>query len=325
MRSRGAADISWNEPGLNRLGFNLFIALAAHGLLILSVGFTLPKPATTDHTLDITLAQYAAEEAPDNADFFAQFNQLGSGDSEEVAAPATREEAPLESEETSEQSLLEIPAEPIPEPEPVEPIPIPEPLPEPVPEPEPEPVPVEQPGTETVVTTTSAQPEQVPDQQQLEPVSTPPPTVSGGSTSLLARSMEIAGLQAQLEMERQNLAKRPRIRRLTAASTLMHDDAVYLDNWRRRIESIGNLNYPDEARRNNQHGSLRLLVAIQPDGSVQNIEVLQSSGYQVLDDAAIRIVQLAAPFQPFTIEMRKNTDVLEIIRTWKFEKRAQVY
>ena len=321
MRSHGAADISWNEPGLNRLGFNLFIALAAHGLLILSVGFTLPKPATTDHTLDITLAQYVAEEAPDNADFFAQLNQLGSGDSEEVAAPSTREEAPLESEDTSEQSPLEIPTDPIPEPEPVEPVPIPEPLPEP----EPEPVPLEQPGTETTVTTTSAQPEQVPDQQQLEPASTPPPTISGGSTSLLARSMEIASLQAQLQMEQQNLAKRPRVRRLTAASTMQHDDAVYLDNWRRRIESIGNLNYPDEARRNNQHGSLRLLVAIQPDGSVQNIEVLQSSGYQVLDDAAIRIVQLAAPFQPFTIEMRKNTDVLEIIRTWKFEKRAQVY
>ncbi|WP_409524084.1 energy transducer TonB [Nitrincola sp. MINF-07-Sa-05] len=325
MRSQATADTSWNEPGLNRFGFNLFIALAAHGLLILSVGFTLPEPTATDHTLDITLAQYAAEEAPENADFFAQLDQLGSGESEEVVAPSAREEAPLESEETSEQSPLEIPADPIPEPEPIEPVPIPEPLPEPDPEPEPDPVPVEQTGTETLVTSTSEQPEQVQDQVELEPASTPPPTVSGGSTSLLARSMEIASLQAQLQMEQQNLAKRPRVRRLTAASTMRHDDAMYLDNWRRRIESIGNLNYPDEARRNNQHGSLRLLVSIQPDGSVQNIEVLQSSGYQVLDDAAVRIVQLAAPFQPFTVEMRKNTDVLEIIRTWKFEKRAQVY
>ncbi|TVQ73945.1 MAG: energy transducer TonB, partial [Oceanospirillales bacterium] len=98
----------------------------------------------------------------------------------------------------------------------------------------------------------------------------------------------------------------------------------YLDNWRRRIESVGNMNYPEEARRNNINGSLRLLVAIMPDGSVAEIDVLQSSGHAVLDNAAIRIVQMASPFQPFTNEMRRTTDRLEIIRTWKFENRASV-
>lgn len=106
---------------------------------------------------------------------------------------------------------------------------------------------------------------------------------------------------------------------------MAHDDAIYLDNWRRRIESVGNMNYPEEARRNNINGSLRLLVAISPDGSVVDIEILQSSGHSVLDNAAIRIVQMAAPFQPFTNEMRRTTDRLEIIRTWKFENRASVY
>jgi len=72
-------------------------------------------------------------------------------------------------------------------------------------------------------------------------------------------------------------------------------------------------------------GKLRLLVALRPDGSVENIEILRSSGHRELDEGAIRIVQLAAPFQSFPVEMRKEVDRLEIIRTWKFEKQAQVY
>jgi protein TonB len=67
------------------------------------------------------------------------------------------------------------------------------------------------------------------------------------------------------------------------------------------------------------------LVSIKPDGSLKSVEILKSSGYKTLDDAAIRIVRLAAPFQPFSVEMRKNTDILEIIRTWKFEKTTHLY
>jgi protein TonB len=70
---------------------------------------------------------------------------------------------------------------------------------------------------------------------------------------------------------------------------------------------------------------LRLLVALNPDGQVVDIEILASSGHRILDDAAIRIVQLASPFQSFPVEMRKSVDRLEIIRTWKFEKQARVY
>ncbi|HRF87625.1 MAG TPA: energy transducer TonB, partial [Pseudomonadales bacterium] len=75
-----------------------------------------------------------------------------------------------------------------------------------------------------------------------------------------------------------------------------------------------------EARRKKIYGQLRLVVSLLPDGSIHNIEILQSSGQRILDDAAIRIVRMAAPFAPFPHELRKDVDRLEIIRTWKFEK-----
>jgi protein TonB len=93
-----------------------------------------------------------------------------------------------------------------------------------------------------------------------------------------------------------------------------------LDTWRRRIEAVGNVNYPEPARRQEIYGSLRLLVAILPDGDVDDIQILQSSGFSVLDQAAIDIVRMAAPFAPFPEEMLQNVDILEIIRTWRFHE-----
>lgn len=318
MRYKAGHLTLWNAPEADRFRVYLFIALALHGILILAISFKLPETRKPERTLDITLARYVSEQAPDDVDFFAQSNQQGSGDSEERLLPSVTEEAPLESEEINTQSMQPQPM-PSADMEAVEPTP---PTPEP---PSPEPNPTQETGSTPVIAMTQTQTERVTVQQERTASSQPQP-LSGHSASLLSRSMEIASLQAQLEYEQQKLAKRPRIRRLTSApSTMAHTDAVYLDNWRRRIEAIGNLNYPDEARRSNTYGSLRLLVAVKPDGSVAYIEILQSSGHQILDDAATRIVQLAAPFQPFTTEMRKNTDLLEIIRTWKFENRAQVY
>ena len=95
--------------------------------------------------------------------------------------------------------------------------------------------------------------------------------------------------------------------------------AWYKDEWRKKVERIGNLNYPDDARRRQIHGSLRLLVSINRDGSLYEVMVLESSGEQVLDQAAMRIVRLAAPYAPFTGDLA-DIDRLEIIRTWRFER-----
>lgn len=312
---------SWYKTAADRFGLNLFLAVALHGFLILAISFKLPETPPPQHTLDITLVQQASESPPKEADFFAQTDQLGSGESEEKLLPSVTEESILEDDVVAEQAPMPQPL-PLPEPQPV----IAEPTPATQVPTEPETVSPEQPGAEeTPVVTQAPAPEQAPVKQERQAASQPQPT-PGQSGSLMARSMEIASIQAQLSAQQQTQARKPRVRRLTSApSTMAHDDAIYLDNWRRRIETVGNMNYPEEARRNDINGSLRLLVGIMPDGSVTDIEVLQSSGHAVLDNAAIRIVQMASPFQPFTNEMRRNTDRLEIIRTWKFEKRASVY
>jgi protein TonB len=97
------------------------------------------------------------------------------------------------------------------------------------------------------------------------------------------------------------------------------NDAYYVNSWRRKIEKMGTINYPREAESCFNNCSLRLLVSINPDGTINNLRILKSSGKKVLDDAAIRIVRRSAPFAPFTEEMKRDIDLLEIIRTWQFK------
>ena len=130
---------------------------------------------------------------------------------------------------------------------------------------------------------------------------------------------EIASLEAELADEQQAYAKRPKIHRLSAASTMRDKGAWYKEDWRKKIERIGNLNYPDEARRKQIYGSLRMMVSINRDGSLYEVLILESSGQPLLDQAAQKIVRLAAPFAPFSGDLA-DIDRLEIIRTWKFAR-----
>ena len=146
-----------------------------------------------------------------------------------------------------------------------------------------------------------------------------PPTQPAELTAeeLLRRSVEIANLSAEIDRSLQAYAERLRHRYISSRAR-EYRDAAYLDAWRAKVERIGNLNYPEEAKRRGISGSLILDVAINADGTVHSITVLRSSGKKILDDAAIRIVRLAAPFAPFPEELRKDTDVLHITRTWQF-------
>ena len=137
-------------------------------------------------------------------------------------------------------------------------------------------------------------------------------------------SPEAAHLLARLQQQRELYAKRPRITRLTSVSAKASVTAHYLDSWRRRIETVGNQNYPEEARHRELYGNLRVLVSILPDGSVKAIRILESSGEPVLDEAAKNIVRLSAPFSPFPDQLRSTTDILEIIRTWQFRKNRTI-
>src|SRR5690606_5209326 len=153
-------------------------------------------------------------------------------------------------------------------------------------------------------------------QEQRKTETQPRPVPEFDSAQL---SAEIASLEADLALEQQLYAKRPKIHRLNAASTMRDKGAWYKDEWRKKVERIGNLNYPEEARRQRIYGSLRLLVSINRDGTLYEVQVLESSGQPTLDQAALRIVRLAAPFAPFSGDLA-DIDRLEIIRTWRFER-----
>lgn len=296
----------------------LILAIVIHALLILAINFQLPDTQKPAQTLEITLARFDDQSAPDQADFLAQTHQQGSGEALDKHQPSTRERAVFADDQPQRQAamaaqIMSVPAE-------LQPIEVSD---KPNSEDSLNELESTQ-GFKALLTSERQSDWKATDVEQQQARSAPPP-LAGISTSLVAQSNEIANLQAKLMLEQEKMAKRPKVTRVTSASTMAHQDADYLEDWRQRIEMLGNLHYPEEARNRSIHGSLRMLVTIRADGSVQEVDILKSSGHALLDDAAIRIVQLAAPFQPFPIEMRKRTDLLEIIRTWKFEKETQIY
>lgn len=131
---------------------------------------------------------------------------------------------------------------------------------------------------------------------------------------------QLAGLEAELDEQNRTFADRPRVKRLTSVATREAADAAYLHSFLQRLEAVGNKYYPEASIRYGLYGSLRLLVAVRKDGHLEEIKVLSTSGFAVLDEAAIKTVRMAAPFPPFPAELAATTDRLEIIRTWHFEQ-----
>jgi len=280
--------------GADRMSFSLFLAAAFHVLILLGVTFAMPDKVVDkfQRTLDVVLATNSSEERPEQADFIAQADQLGGGEADDVQKVTTTEIAPF-----PDQTLNEITQPPEVQ------------------------VTKQQVEEQQVLSTdlsdkTTINPDTQPDEVQ---DATEAPEVQ----SIYQRSLEIASLEAQLDVEINNRAKKPR-RRTVSAATHRATDALYIDAWRRKIERIGNLNYPEKAKRDGIYGSLSLKVAINADGTVNEILVLRSSGHKILDDAAIRIVRLASPFAPLTNEILVDTDILEIIRVWQFQPNNQM-
>lgn len=274
----------------DRLSFTLFLALAVHALLIFGVSFTLPERGQAAPTLDVTLANHQDSRAPDEADYLAQHNQQASGTEEQARQLTTEQEA-----EFADTQVRDI-----------------------------NPTPQIQASTarerrdNAVVTTTSRAERQQPSPEDADPQEQQEQR-EGQIEEQPMLSQEIASLQAKLDRQRQEYAKRPRIRRLTSVATRAAFDARYLHEWGQKIERTGNRHYPQEALNRRITGSLRLSVAINPDGTIHEVEVLHSSGHRLLDQAAVQIVHLAAPFNSFPPEIRQEYDRLEIIRTWNFE------
>jgi protein TonB len=161
------------------------------------------------------------------------------------------------------------------------------------------------------------------EQQESVPEAEKPKMQTPNAMDLIQSSLEAARLEAQIAKEREEYQQRPR-RMFIGARAKEYAFTRYVDDWRIKVERIGNLNYPDEARRQKIYGSLVLTVSIRADGTVENVEINRSSGQKVLDAAAIRIVQLASPFAPFSEVMRKKVDILSITRTWTFTRSDQL-
>ncbi len=276
----------------DRLGFAFCIALALHAAIILGISFNREDHALAATKLEITLAQHNTEKAPDEADFLAQSNQQGSGTLEEKAMLTARERADFQDTKIRDVNPQQQMAS------------------------------EKKTASSAKVTSNSAQDKKsrTKTKKQAEALK----ERQEAQVSIMQRSLEIASLEARLDVQQQAYAKRPRIRRLTSLATKQSDDAQYLYKWRAKIEAIGNKNYPAQAKQQKNFGDLRLLVALLPNGAVHQVKILESSGHKILDEAAIRIVHLAAPYDPFPREMSSKVDILEIIRTWQFQQNRLI-
>ena len=135
--------------------------------------------------------------------------------------------------------------------------------------------------------------------------------------TLIAASLEMDRLQAQIDKRQEEYQKRPK-RKFIGARTKEYRFALYVESWRQKVERIGNMNYPEAAKAQKLYGQLRMTVSIKADGSLEGVVIDQKSNYPVLDEAAKRIVELAAPYAVFPEDIKKDTDILSITRTWTF-------
>ena len=283
----------------DRIGLTLCLAIITHAVVVLGVTFTNEDilPPRYD-SMEIILVQQKSE-APEEARLLAQANLEGGGDTNDKVTPATplptpfpdnvaemtiptTAEAFVESDADSSRTVLTANAN----------------------------------EAEILTESSNIKTETITDSE--DKIEKPKldrklPTAS----ALLSNSMKIAALSAEIERKLETRAERPR-RKFISASTKEFIYAAYMESWRAKVERIGNLNYPDSARRQGLSGNLILDVALSRDGSLNDIIIRRSSGHKVLDDAAIRIVRLAAPYSPFPPNIQAETDILHITRTWQF-------
>ncbi|MFL0811372.1 MAG: energy transducer TonB [Agarilytica sp.] len=296
MATATADTFANGQPGVqqadsgDRLSFTLFVAVAVHAILIFGITFKLDSGNKIAPTLNITLATHDTKVTPEKADFLAQYNQQASGTAEQVKELTVQERAELQ--DTQIRDISYAPQEKAQK---------------------------ESLAEKHLITTKNTSTHTIADDSKTNRENQTKKEKEGDILNTPLLDPEFSSLQAKLDKLKQDLARQPRIRRLTSVSTKASHDAAYLNGWAQKVEAVGNKNFPEAALRERIFGNLRLSVMLLPNGRVENIEILQSSGHGILDEAALQIVKLASPFPSFPREVRLNTDKLEIIRTWRFE------
>ncbi|MFC0677160.1 energy transducer TonB [Lysobacter korlensis] len=267
-----------------RLGATMVLSVLVHGLVLLGIGFTLEDSAPLRPTLDVILTETTTPLTPKQADFLAQANHQGGGEHERSLRPRDTQTGPVAKDEAG-VAPRQLQAQ----------------------------SPTAQPAPQVRVVTSPRGEQAVAEEQRSpEPVDTPLPA----GPERIERDMEMARLAAEIHLRSERYAKRPK-RKFVSASTQEYAWAGYLRDWVDRVERVGNLNYPDEARRRRLKGQVVISVAIRRDGSVERADIVQSSGVALLDASALRIAKLAEPYAPLP-KTDEDPDVLHVTRTWQF-------
>ena len=275
--STASADILNQNTG-DRFSFALFIAIAAHALIILGVTFTIPEPSPSASSLSVTLVTHRSDTAPEETDFLAQANQQASGTESERLMPTTTELGPFIGVGSAQFTPPSEPAGA---------------------------------SVDTWKILTGVSEQSVTDESEIDP------TV-GQDTPEVIPQMDAQSLLAQLDALRQEYARQPRIGTLTSVAARESEEAAYQVMLQERIVSTGNRNYPAESLQHRLYGNVRLKLQILPDGSLETAEILESSGHLVLDRAAVDIARMAGPFPPFPENLRNKYDKIIFIRSWQF-------
>jgi protein TonB len=270
----------------------LAISLALHAL-VLAIHFRFPDfqaSKSHDKGLEVVLVNARHARAPEQADLLAQANLDGGGESERKARPSTP--LPPQDQRREGDSLQEARRRAV----------------------------EQESRAQQVMTHKGSAASLRSETHREQPPTETPRTVSG--YDLVDSSVAMVRMDASIDRSLSEAAQRPR-RAFVGARTQEYRYAQYVEDWRQKIERVGTLNYPDAAR-GKIYGTLVLTVIIRADGSVEAVEINRSSGHKVLDEAARRIVELAAPYAAFPPDIRRDTDILEITRTWKFEQGDQL-
>ncbi|NOU00199.1 MAG: energy transducer TonB [Gallionella sp.] len=272
------------------LSSSLIVSIIFHAIALFGITFVMPDPrsmASDMQMLQVVLVNSKSKTKPNKADALAQHNLDGGGNTEDNRVAKTSFPTLKDSEKFTPEQLAKHVAK------------------------------LEE-ETKRVMTQLKSEHAI----KQLDPKKIDGTAASNGE-DLIQRSLEIARLEAQISKNNDYYQKLPR-RKFIGARTQEFRFAQYIEDWRVKVERIGNLNYPAQARLQKAFGSLQLSVSIRADGSIEKVEINHSSGQRILDAAALRIVKLAAPYSPLPPDITKDTDILTITRTWTFTASNQL-
>jgi protein TonB len=276
-----------------RMQVAVAFSVLIHAVILFGVSFKMPdlsQLANLQQPLEVTLVNTRTQARPKKADALAQANLDGGGNTDAKRRARSPLPVPREAKQAAELTMAQKR--------------------------------VEQLEREAKRLMTQARSPATVEAAREQPQPQAEPEVAPNAADIMSRSLEIARLEAQISREWDAYQQRPR-RRFIGARAQEFRFARYIEDWRIKIERIGELNYPQAARNQKIYGSLVVTVSIKSDGSLEKVEINRPSGQKILDQAAIRIVHLAAPFAPFPADIAKDTDILSISRTWLFTRSDQ--